>query len=118
VSFDLDVLAIDRDADDDLVRAMARRCRSGPHPEGDLDHRVVRFYEALRVRYPDHPPFGEAMPWEVAPLDVGIDHVSMTLRHGPHGDAVVQLVVDLAELNGLTIYDPQGDTVTRPDPPD
>jgi hypothetical protein len=114
VSFDLDVLAIDRDADDDHVRAMILRCRGSAHPEGELDERIVCFYEALRVRYPDHPPFGEVMPWAVTPLDVGIDHLSMHLRHGPTGDAVVQLVVDLAAGNGLTIYDPQGDTVTRP----
>ena len=56
VSFDLDVLAVDRDADDDHVRAMILRCRSNAHPEGELDDRIVRFYEALRARYPDHPP--------------------------------------------------------------
>jgi hypothetical protein len=114
VSFDLDVLAIQRDADDDHVRAMIRRCRSGAHPEGELDERIVTFYEALRARYPDHPPFGEVMPWAVTPLDVGIDHVSVHVRHGPSGDAVVQLILDLAADNGLTIYDPQADTVTRP----
>ena len=114
VTFDLDVLAVDRDADDDQVRAMILRCRSSAHPEGELDERIVSFYEALRARYPDRPPFGEVMPWAVAPLDVGIDHVSMHLRHGPPGDAVIQLVLDLAAGHGLTIYDPQGDTVTRP----
>jgi hypothetical protein len=25
------------------------------------------------------------MPWTTTPLDVGIDHVSMHLRHGPPG---------------------------------
>jgi hypothetical protein len=118
VSFDLDVLAVDRDADDDQVRAMVLRCRSSPHPEGELDDRIVSFYEALRARYPDHPPVDEVMPWALAPLDVGIDHVSMYLRHGPQGDAVIQLVLDLAAGNGLTIYDPQSDTVTRPGPAD
>jgi hypothetical protein len=32
----------------------------------------------------------------------------------PLGDAALQFVLDLAARNGLTIYDPQGDTVTRP----
>jgi hypothetical protein len=53
VSFDLDVLAIDTAASDDAVRAMAKRCWSGQHPEGELDERIVGFYESLRGRYPD-----------------------------------------------------------------
>jgi hypothetical protein len=84
------------------------------HPEGELDDRIVSFSAALRARYLDHPPFGEVMPWAVTPLDVGIDHVTMRLRHGPPGDAVLQLVLDLGADNGLTIYDPQGDTIARP----
>jgi hypothetical protein len=41
----------------------------------------------------------------VAPLDVGIDHVTMALRHGPHGDAVIQLVCGPA-LCGWTLQLP------------
>jgi hypothetical protein len=56
------------------------------------------------------------MPWALTPLNVGIDHVIMHLRHRAQADAVIQLVLDLAAGNGLTIYNPQGDTVTRPGP--
>jgi hypothetical protein len=114
VSFDLDVLAVDPNADDDHVRAMIQRCRSNPHPEGDLDDRIVRFYESLRTPYPDHPPLDADSPWALTPVGVGIDHVSMSLRHGPPGDAALELILTLAQHNGLTIYDPQSDTLTRP----
>jgi hypothetical protein len=79
VSFDLDVLAVDRDADDGQVRAMVLRCRS-PHPEGELDERVVSFYEVLRARYPDHPPLGEVMPWAIAAQRVVDQLPSVELR--------------------------------------
>jgi hypothetical protein len=73
-----------------------------------------QLYETLRTHYPDHPPLGDDSPWALAPVDVGIDHVSMSLRHGPTGATVVDPVLDLATRHGLTIYDPQSDTVTRP----
>jgi hypothetical protein len=113
VSFDLSVLAVDPDLGDDHVHDMIQRCRSTPHPDGELDERIVRFYEALRTHYPDHPPLGDHSPWALAPVDVGIDHVNMSLRHSPAADAVLELVLDLARRNNLTIYDPQSDSVTR-----
>ncbi|MEU4477076.1 hypothetical protein AB0F68_03260 [Micromonospora sp. NPDC023966] len=114
MSFDLDVLAIDTAASDDAVRAMAKRCWSGQHPEGELDERIVGFYESLRGRYPDFPPYRDDSPWTSMPLGVGIDHVSMSMSFGQRSTPALQLVVDLAVRYGLTIYDPQGDEVTRP----
>ena len=114
VSFDLDVLAIDPAASDDAVRAMVKRCRSGQHPEGELDERIVGFYESLRARYPDFPPYPDDSPWMSMPLEVGIDHVSMSMSFGQRSTPALELVVDLAARYGLTIYDPQGGEVTRP----
>ncbi|MEV4721300.1 hypothetical protein AB0J94_29260 [Micromonospora noduli] len=113
MSFDLDVLAIDPAASDDAVRAMATRCRSGQHPEGELDERIVGFYESLRARYPDFPPYRDDSPWMSMPLDVGTDHVSMNMSFGRRSTPAIELVVDLAARYGLTIYDPQGDEVAR-----
>jgi hypothetical protein len=114
VSFDLDVLAIDLEASDAAVRAMVRRCSSGKHPEGELDERIVAFYESLRARYPDFPPYDDDSPWMLMPLDVGIDHVRMNMSFGPRSDPVIDLILDLASRYGLTIYDPQFDEVARP----
>jgi hypothetical protein len=113
VSFDLDVLAIDPAASDDAVRAMVKRCWSGEHSEGELDERIVGFYESLRARYPDFPPYGDDSPWMSMPLDVGIDHVSMSVSFGQRSTPAIELILDLAGRYGLTIYDPQGDEVTR-----
>src|SRR5262245_56182178 len=81
MSYDLTVLAADPSADDAQVRAMYDRCTnwSKPHPDGDLDDRIVAFYEELRARYPDHPPYSPESPWNSTPLGLGIDHVSMCL---------------------------------------
>ena len=114
VSFDLDVVAIDRAASDDVVRAMVKRCRSGQHPEGEMDERIVGFYESLRARYPDFPPYPDDSPWMSMPLDVGIDHVSMNMSFGQRSSPAIELVVDLAARYGLTIYDPQFDEVAQP----
>jgi hypothetical protein len=114
VSFDLVVLAADPDATDAEIRAMMRRCQSLNHPEGELDDRIVGFYENLRARYPDFPPYGQDCPWMVMPLDVGIDHVSMHLSFGRRSDPALQLILELAQRYELTIYDPQGDQATRP----
>lgn len=96
---------------------MADVCRSLRHPEGELDERVISFYESLRAHYPDYPPFGDASPWMDTPLDVGIDHVSMYLSFSERGQAALDLIDELAYRYGLTIYDPQDDEVTRPDDP-
>jgi len=114
VSFDLVALAIDPGASDDAVRLMVDRCRGAAHPEGELDERVVGFYESLRSRYPDFPPYSDDSPWMSMPLDVGIDHVSMCLSFSERSTPAIALIVDRAEQHGLTIYDPQGDDIIRP----
>ena len=113
VSFDLDALAIDPTASDEEVHAMAKRCGSGQHPEGELDRRIVSFYERLRAAYPDCPPDGDS-PWMLTPLDVGIDHVRMSISFGKHGTSAIELILNLADQHGLTIYDRQSDVTTRP----
>jgi hypothetical protein len=72
LSFDLAVLAIDGWADVSEVAAMADRCRSSAHIEGELDDRIVGFYERLRARFPDYPPYWDSddCPWMSMPLDV------------------------------------------------
>jgi hypothetical protein len=77
MSFDLVVLTVEPRATDAEVRAMADICRSPRHPEGNLDERVVSFYENLSARYPDCPPVDDDSPWMDTPLNVGIDHVGM-----------------------------------------
>jgi hypothetical protein len=114
VSFDLVVLAADLDTTDAGIRAMVQRCQSLNHPEGELDERIVAFYENLRARYPDFPPYDQDSPWMMTPLDVGIDHVSLHLCFGERSDPALQLIDELAQRYELTIYDPQGDQVTRP----
>ncbi|MBF9129751.1 hypothetical protein I0C86_12390 [Plantactinospora sp. S1510] len=107
-------MAIDAAASDDAVRAMVKRCESLQHPDGELDERIVGFYESLRARYPDMPPYRDDSPWMSMPLDVGIDHVSMNMSFGQRSTSLIDLILDLAARYGLTIYDPQGDEVTRP----
>lgn len=114
VSFDLVVLAVDPSATDVAVRAMAERCRSLHHPEGELDERIVEFYENLRVHYPDFPPYAHDSPWMDMPLNVGIDHVSIHLSFSEGSTPAMQLIDQLARRYDLIIYDPQGDEVTRP----
>lgn len=77
MSFGLVVLAVDAGATDAAVRAMTEQCRSLYRPEGELDERIVGFYENLRVHYPDIPPYDHDSPWADMPLNVGIEHVSM-----------------------------------------
>jgi hypothetical protein len=113
VSFDLVALAADPGATDAEIRAMAQRCQSLKHPEGELDRRIVGFYENIRARYPDFPPYDRDCPWMVMPLGVGIDHVSMHLSFGKRSDPALQLILELAQRYELTIYDPQGDQATR-----
>ena len=79
---------------------------------GDLDQRIVSFYDELRARFPDHPPYDPESPWTSAPLAVSIDHVSMNISYSPRGSEAVDVVLDLAGRQGLVIYDHQGDEVT------
>ena len=116
MSFDLTILATAPDSSDDEIRAQAVRCATGrDHPEGDLDARVVAFYEALRELHPDSGPASrsEESPWASSPLNPGIDHVITNLRHGRAGD-VTDTIVELASLHGLVVFDPQDGTITRP----
>jgi hypothetical protein len=117
MSYDLTVLAADPSADDAQVRAMYDRCNSWaqPHPEGELDDRIVAFYEELRARHPDHPPYSAESPWNDVPLGLGIDHVSMCISYGPRGNGAVELITELARRHGLIIYDPQFSEIFRPD---
>ncbi|MEU8264816.1 hypothetical protein AB0C02_29895 [Micromonospora sp. NPDC048999] len=81
-------------------------------PEGELDERIVGFYENLRAHYPDFPPYDHNSPWMDMPLNVGIDHVSMHLSFSERSTPALQLIDQLARRDDLTIYDPQGDEVT------
>ncbi|SIN44498.1 hypothetical protein [Micromonospora cremea] len=111
MGFDLVVLAVEPSATADVVRQMADHCTGMEHRDGELDQRIVSFYEELRARFPDHPPYDPESPWMSAPLAVGIDHVSMNISYSPRGNAAVDVVLDLAERHGLVIYDPQFDEV-------
>ncbi|MFD0973083.1 hypothetical protein [Plantactinospora endophytica] len=114
MSFGLVVLAVDPDATDVAVRAMAVQCQSLHHPEGELNERIVGFYENLRARYPDSPPYDHDSPWMDMPLNIGIDHISMHLSFSERSTPALQLIDRLARRYDLTIYDPQRDEVTRP----
>ena len=106
------VLAIEPSATADDARQMADHCTGMEHLDGELDQRIVAFYEELRERFPDHPPYDPESPWMSAPLAVGIDHVSMNISYSPRGSEAIDVVLDLAERHGLVIYDPQSDEVT------
>ena len=114
VSFDLMVLAIDADADAVAMRAMLGRCRGNPHPDGELDDRIVAFYEQLRLRFPDDPADYPGCPWMSMPLSVGVDHVFCHISFSSCGTAAVDAITQLAAVHGLVIYDPQSDDVYRP----
>lgn len=119
MSFDLAILATTPGASDDEIRAQALRCAAGrDHPEGDLDARIVVFYEVLRGVHPDSGPAScsETAPWASSPLDTGIDHVTTNLRHGRAGD-VIDTVLELAAVHDLVVFDPQDGTITRPHQP-
>ena len=88
MSFDLTILVTTPDISSDEIRTQALRCAAGrDHPEGDLDARIVAFYEALRELHPDSGPASRSdeTPWASSPLDTGIDHVTINLRHGRAG---------------------------------
>lgn len=116
MSFDLTILATALDASDGEIGVRALQCAAWlDHPEGDLDARIVAFYEALREVYPDSGPASrwEESPWADSPLGVGIDHVILSLRQGNTGDAIAT-ILDLAALHDLVVFDPQDETVIRP----
>jgi hypothetical protein len=117
VSFDLAVLAMNGQVDAETARAMFERCCSGNHADGELDERVVRFYEELRSRFPDYPPYGEDSPWMSTPLDAGIDHVIMQLSHSARSDPALKAITELAAEHDLVIWDPQSGEAHPPTRP-
>jgi hypothetical protein len=115
VSFDLAVLTMDETASAEDARRRFQRCnRSGFHDEGDLDPRIVAFYEQLRSDFPDHPPYDRDSPWMVMPLAVGIDHVIMNPSFGPRSDPAIDKIMALAAQYHLVLYDPQSDDAHLP----
>jgi len=94
-------------ADNGAARAMFERCRADSHVEGELDERVVGFYERLRSMFPDDGSLGSDSPWMSTPLSAGIDHVIMHLSFSPRSDPVIEAVIALAEEFGLVVFDPQ-----------
>jgi hypothetical protein len=114
MSFDLMVVAARRGVGEATARELIERCcASADHVEGDLDERIVAFYEELRAIYPDHPPDDAGAPWASTPLDTGIDHVVMSIVMSAD-DMVLEVIERLATRHGLVLYDPQNDTVHLP----
>ncbi|MEU4385712.1 hypothetical protein [Promicromonospora sp. NPDC023805] len=116
MSLDLTILATAIDASDDEIRVQALRCSAWlGHPDGDLDARIVAFYEELREVYPDSGPAPrrEESPWADSPLGTGIDHVTVSLRHGETSNAIAT-ILDLAARHDLVAFDPQDETVIGP----
>jgi hypothetical protein len=86
---------------------MFERCCSGSHDDGELDERLVGFYERLRSQFPDYPPFGPDCPWMSMPLAVGIDHVIMHLSFGERNNPAIAVIQELASEHRLVLWDPQ-----------
>jgi len=98
------------------VLAMVDRCHAREHVEGELDPRIVGFYERLRARFPDdHSPHLDPAedPWMSTPLDVGIDHVFMLLSFSARSTPALEMIDELAIEYGLTIWDPQEGSAYR-----
>lgn len=114
MSFDLDVLAIDGWTEAAEVAAMVGRCQNSDHVEGELDERIVSFYERLRERFPDYPPYPDDSPWMSMPLSVGIDHVFMNLSFSQRSDPAIEVILALAAEFGLTVFDRQDGSAYRP----
>ncbi|QFY11613.1 hypothetical protein GBF35_38035 [Nonomuraea phyllanthi] len=112
MSYDLAVLAMDGPVDAESARRMLDRCDSAErHVEGDLDERVVAFYEGLRACFPDHPPYGPDSPWMSMPLAVGIDHVIICMSYSDRSAPALEKIMELSARYGLVVYDPQFDDV-------
>ena len=116
MSFDLAVLAMDASADAESAKAMFKRCSARSHAEGELDERIVAFYEKLRARFPDSPPYGQSTPWMSMPLNVGIDHVIMHLSFSDRSTPAIKAILELAEAHELTVFDPRSDDAYLPHP--
>lgn len=105
---------MDESADAAAARAMFERCTSGRHGEGELDERVVGFYERLRERFSDRPPHSAESPWTSTPLAIGIDHVVMNLSFSSRSDAALKAIEELASEFHLVIWDPQSQNAYLP----
>ncbi|WP_435125295.1 hypothetical protein [Actinacidiphila sp. bgisy144] len=114
MSFDLGVLAMDEHVDGASAAAMYQRCQAGAHPEGDPDERVIAFYESLRARFPDQADSVDS-PWMERPLDIGIDHVMLTMSYSDRSTPALRAVEELAALHSLVIWDPQSSDVYLPE---
>ncbi|MBE1589580.1 hypothetical protein ACFPOI_09390 [Nonomuraea angiospora] len=67
MSYDLAVLGMSGPVDAETAGQMLDRCSSARrHVEGELDERVVAFYEELRAHFPGYPPYGPESPWIIA----------------------------------------------------
>jgi hypothetical protein len=114
VSFDLAVLAMNGLADADTAHAMFERCTSGNCAEGELDERIVGFYEQLRSRFPGEGAHAGDSPWMLMPLAAGIDHVIMHLSWSPRSGAAVTAIMGLAAEYRLVVWDPQSQDAYLP----
>ncbi|GAA5088722.1 hypothetical protein HNP84_009824 [Thermocatellispora tengchongensis] len=116
MSYDLAVLGMSGPADVEAARRMFDRCGSAHHAEGELDQRIVAFYEELRAHFPDDPPSDDSeSPWMSMPLSVGIDHVIMHLSYSERSRPALEKIMELAALHGLVVYDPQFEEVFVPE---
>lgn len=114
MSFDLAVFATQGPVAVGVAREMYERCSDLRHNEGDLDDRIASFYEELRARHPDAPPYPTESPWTSMPLDIGVDHVIMHITWSRRGTAAVEDVMALARRHQLTVFDPQSNEVYPP----
>lgn len=114
MSFDLTVLAMDESADAEAAKAMFQRCNTFNHPDGELDERIVAFYEELRSRFPDYPPYDDSTPWMSMPLRTGIDHVIMHLSFSARSTPAIEAIIDLAKKHRLAVFDPQSNDAYLP----
>src|SRR5215469_15279169 len=106
---------MDESADAAAARAMFEWCNtSGNHAEGVLDERIVGFYEQLRARFADYPPYPEDSPWMMMPLATGIDHVIMNLSFSPRSDTALPAIMELAAQYRLVVFDLQSEDVYLP----
>ena len=116
VSFDLVVWAMGPAAAPEAVRAADARCARGEHPQRSADPRVVAFYDALTVDYPDRGPAAArpGSPWAVAPIHAAADHIKMQLDENCPDEVLERIErlaaefnLDLLDLQDGSVYPPQ-----------
>ena len=101
---------------DDLYAGLCEETADSPKPHPAVD----AFYAELTARYPeidtvpdDKIDDSDYCPWS-GTLDRSPGHVIMTCVWSK-ADDVDSLVRQLAQKNGLALYDPQAGTVTYPE---